>query len=143
MQFLRRMQNRRLVKLRSDYDALTQYLDQDYREDEGVARTLSELVKQLIKLNYPPDGLEDVLDWNDGFTSADIERRLTRFRLFGVDRQEFFAKHFDPGDGPVRADSKLDEFAHLPGLVFQQERIQVPVAQRKINPWNPDYEFPI
>ena len=83
---LRRMRNDRLVQLISDYDALTQHLDQDYREDEESARALRDLIKQLIDLNYPPEGLEEVLEWDDGFTSADIERRFTRFRetdLFG------------------------------------------------------------
>jgi hypothetical protein len=77
---LRRMRNDGLVQLISDYDALTQHLDQDYREDEESARALWALSNQLIDLNYPPEGLEDVLEWEDGFTSADIERRLTRFR---------------------------------------------------------------
>lgn len=77
---LRRMRNDRLVQLISDYDALTQHLDQDYREDEESARTLWDLVNQLIDLNYPPEGLEEVSEWVDGFTSADIERRLTQFR---------------------------------------------------------------
>lgn len=77
---LRRVRNDRLVQIISDYDALTQHLDQDYREDEESTRAMSNLVNQLVDLNYPPDGLEEVLEWEDGFTLADIERRLTLFR---------------------------------------------------------------
>jgi hypothetical protein len=77
---LRRMRNRHLAELISDYDALTQHLDQDYREDEESARSVWDSVIQLIDLNYAPEGLEGVLNWEDGFTSADIERRLTRYK---------------------------------------------------------------
>jgi hypothetical protein len=77
---LRKMKNARLVQLISGYDALTQHLDQDYREDEETARAMSNLIDQLVDLNYAADGLEDVLEWMDGYTAADIERRLTRFR---------------------------------------------------------------
>jgi hypothetical protein len=35
---------------------------------------------QLADLNYARAGLESVLTWEDGFTAADIERRLTGFR---------------------------------------------------------------
>jgi len=77
---LRRMENRDLAGLISEYDALTQHLDQDYREDEESARAIIDLVNELVDRNYAPDGLEEVLEWNDGFTQADIERRITRFR---------------------------------------------------------------
>jgi len=77
---LRQMKNNRLVQLISDYDALTQHLDQDYREDEESARAVRRLINELIDLNYPPDELGETLDWKDGFTMADIERRLTQFR---------------------------------------------------------------
>lgn len=77
---LRQMHNERLVQLISDYDALTQHLDQDYREDEESARDMWNLVNRLIDRNYPADGLEEVLEWEDGFTLMDIERRLTLFR---------------------------------------------------------------
>jgi len=77
---LRRMENRDLAGLISEYDALTQHLDQDYREDEESARAILDLVNELVDRNYAPDGLEEVLEWNDGFTQADIERRITRFR---------------------------------------------------------------
>lgn len=77
---LRRMRNDLLVQRISDYDALTQHLDQDYREDEESARALWDLVNQLVDLNYSSAELEESLEWVDGFTSADIERRLTRFR---------------------------------------------------------------
>jgi hypothetical protein len=77
---LRRMKNKQLAQRISDYDALSQHLDQDYREDEESARYIMELINQLIDLNYDPDGLEEVLEWDDGFTIDDIERRLTRFR---------------------------------------------------------------
>ena len=74
------MRNERLVQGISDYDALTQHLDQDYREDEESARAIWSLVSQLIDLNYDLNGLEDVVVWDEDFTSTDIERRLTHFR---------------------------------------------------------------
>jgi hypothetical protein len=90
---LRRMRNRDLAERISDYDALAQHLDQDYREDEESARDIRDLTNRLIDLNYARDGLEAVVNWDDGFTEADIEQRLTRFRetgaferLAGVDR---------------------------------------------------------
>lgn len=77
---LRKMRNKELAQRISDYDALTQHLDQDYQEDEQSARSVLDSMSQLIDLNYSSAGLEDYLQWNDGFTAADIERRLTRFR---------------------------------------------------------------
>lgn len=77
---LRRMRNRDLAERISDYDALAQHLDQDYQEDEASARAIGELTKKLIDLNYPREGLDEVLSWDDGFTEADIEQRLTGFR---------------------------------------------------------------
>lgn len=68
------------MQLISDYDALTYHLDQDYSEDEESARAIWSLVSQLIDRNYDPDGLEDVVVWEDEFTSTDIERRLIHFR---------------------------------------------------------------
>lgn len=81
---LRKMRNGRLVQLISDYDALTHHLDQDYREDEESSRAIWSLVSQLVDLNYEPEGLEDVVVWDDDFTAADIERRLTQFRDSGA-----------------------------------------------------------
>ena len=78
------MRNERLVQVISDYDALTQHLDQDYREDEESARAIWSLVSQLIDRNLDPEGLEDVVEWDDGFSSTDIERRLTQFRELEV-----------------------------------------------------------
>jgi len=77
---LRKMQNKDLAERISDYDALTQHLDQDYREDEESARGLLHLINELVDLNYDPDGLEEVDNWDDGFTAEDIEERLVRFR---------------------------------------------------------------
>lgn len=57
---LRQIRNERLVQGISDYDALTQHLDQDYHEDEESARAIWSLVSQLINLNYDPSGLEKV-----------------------------------------------------------------------------------
>jgi hypothetical protein len=81
---LRRMRNRDLAERISDYDALAQHLDQDYREDEESARDIRDLTNRLIDLNYARDGLEAVVNWDDGFTEADIEQRLTRFRETGA-----------------------------------------------------------
>lgn len=77
---LRLMKNRHLAQRISDYDALSQHLDQDYAEDEESARDIWESINQLVDINYDPDGLEEVLVWEDGVTVDDIERRLTRFR---------------------------------------------------------------
>jgi len=77
---LRRMRNRHLAELISDYDALTHHLDQDYREDQESARSVWDSIIQLVDLNYAPEGLEGILNWEDGFTSSDIERRLTRYQ---------------------------------------------------------------
>ena len=73
------MQNVLLVQRNSDYDALTQHLDQHYREDEESARAIWNLVNKLIDHNYPPEGLDELLVWVDGFTDEDIEHRLTEF----------------------------------------------------------------
>jgi len=77
---LRQMRNKLLAERISDYDALTQHLDQDYREDEESARAISDLTNQLVDLNYDAAGLDEFLSWDDGFTAAYIEERLTRFR---------------------------------------------------------------
>lgn len=77
---LRRMRNRELAQRISDYDALSQHLDQDYVEDELSARDIWESINQLVDTNYDPDGLEDVLFWDDPFSADYIEQRLTRFR---------------------------------------------------------------
>lgn len=77
---LRQMSNKRLAERISDYDALTRHLDQDYQEDEESARAMLDLVNTLIDLNYDHEGLDEILDWDDGFTAGDIEERLTRFR---------------------------------------------------------------
>lgn len=77
---LRRMQNKLLAERISDYDALTQHLDQDYREDEESARAILDLTNRLVDLNYDREGVEELLTWDDGFTAEFIEERLTRFR---------------------------------------------------------------
>lgn len=77
---LGQMENTELAQRISDYDALTQHLDQDYREDEESAREIWRLANELIDQNYPPESHYELLLWEDGFTDADIERRLTRFR---------------------------------------------------------------
>ena len=77
---LRQMQNKQLAATISDYDALTQHLDQDYREDEESARRMLDLTHKLIDLNYDPGAVGDVLTWDDGFTAEDIEQRLLHFR---------------------------------------------------------------
>lgn len=77
---LRKMRSKELVDRISDYDALTQHLDQDYREDEESARAIMELASSLIDFNYNPEEIGDALDWDDGFTSEYIEQRLTGFR---------------------------------------------------------------
>ena len=77
---LRRMQNKVLADRISDYDTLTQHLDQDYIEDEGSARAISDLTNELVDRNYEDKNIDEVLFWDDGFTAADIEKRLTGYR---------------------------------------------------------------
>lgn len=77
---LRQMRNRHLAGRISDYDALTQHVDQDYREDEEWARAIQELANELIDRNYVAEGLEAISTWDDGFTEVDVEQRLTSFR---------------------------------------------------------------
>jgi len=77
---LRQMRNKLLAERISDYDALTQHLDQDYREDEESARAILDLTNKLVDLNYDDEELEEFLTWHDGFTASYIEERLTRFR---------------------------------------------------------------
>lgn len=81
---LRKMRNKRLVELISDYDALTQHLDQDYREDEESARSMLDATNRLVDKNYDVEGLEEATSWTDGFKLEDIELRLTQFRETGV-----------------------------------------------------------
>jgi hypothetical protein len=54
---LRRMQNRQLAQRISDYDALTQHLDQDYREDQEASRDIWDLIYQMVDLNYERVGI--------------------------------------------------------------------------------------
>lgn len=84
---LRKMKNQRLVQLISDYDALTQHLDQDYREDEEKARSLLEMVIRVVDRNYDIEGLEEITDWEDGITGTDIDRFFESFRETDVFRQ--------------------------------------------------------
>jgi hypothetical protein len=81
---LRQMRNRRLAERISDYDALTQHLDQDYREDEETARAKSDLTDRLVDRNYDDTALDEALTWDDGLTAVQIEDRLTRFRETGL-----------------------------------------------------------
>jgi hypothetical protein len=84
---LRQMKNTRMSRYISDYDALTQHLDQDYQEDEESARAIWRLVNELIDQNYPLKGLYELLEWEDGFTDEYIERRLTGLRETEVFRK--------------------------------------------------------
>ena len=77
---LRKMKNQRLVQLISDYDALTLHLDQDYQEDQEAAQAIADLSHELLNLNYPPQGLREQLEWEDGLTMEDIEWRFSDFR---------------------------------------------------------------
>lgn len=77
---LRRMKNKRLAARISDYDALTQHLDQDYREDEETVRAMSELTNKLIDLNYEDDEVKGLFNWGERFTDSYVEERLTRYR---------------------------------------------------------------
>ena len=90
---LRQMRNMLLVQRISDYDALTQHLDQDYREDHESARAIWNLINTLVDRNYAHDGLDEITVWDDGFTTADMEKRLTKYheteiyeKLVGLNR---------------------------------------------------------
>lgn len=77
---LRLMRNRELAERISDYEALAQHLDQDYREDEQSARARKALVASLVDLNYDEEELDDLLDWDDSFSEANFESRQVNFR---------------------------------------------------------------
>lgn len=106
---LRKMRNKQLAQRISDYDALTVHLDQDYLDDVEAMQALWGLLGQLIDTNYPPDGLEDVLDWPDGFDEADIERRVAGFRSTEVYRRL-------AADDRSLLSADLDDFRRLANL---------------------------
>jgi hypothetical protein len=123
---LRQMRNKDLVERISDYDALAQHLDQDYREDEESARAIQDLTFELIDLNYASAGLEAVWSWDDGFTEADIEQRLTRFRETEIFRQLAGLKR------PLLS-SDLAEFRRLANMSIEYAENTAP---------RPDIELP-
>ena len=106
---LRKMENQLLVQRISDYDALTLHLDQDYREDEESARALQDMINQLVDLNYYRKGLDDILEWRDGFAPDDIDRRLLEFR-----ETEEFKSLFAVGREPLSDDP--EDFRRLANL---------------------------
>lgn len=106
---LRKMKDRQLVQAISDYDALTHHLDQDYEGDEASAQAIDDQLHQLMDRNYQPEGLREKLNWEDGFTEADIETRLTGFRETAL-FQDLAAR-----DLPLLS-SDLAAFRHLANL---------------------------
>lgn len=106
---LRQMRNKLLPERISDYDALTQHLDQDYREDEESARAILDLTNKLVDLNYDDEELAEFLTWDDPFTSSYIEERLTRFRETGL------FKRLEATNRPLLS-SDLAEYGRLANL---------------------------
>lgn len=106
---LRSMKNTQLAQLIADYDALSRHLDQDYQEDLAQAKAVNALFLTLVNRNYPPEGLREKLMWDDGFTDADIERRLNHFM-----ETELY-KEFAAMDLPLLSQD-LVEFRHLANL---------------------------
>ncbi|MEZ5437696.1 MAG: hypothetical protein R3F12_04995 [Lysobacteraceae bacterium] len=76
---LRQMRNRELAERISDYDALVQHLDQDYREDEASVRAMVNLVQSLVDQNYDKADLYDEIDLTDDLPDSVIEQRTRAF----------------------------------------------------------------
>ena len=77
---LRQMRNKDLAERISDYDALTQHLDQDYREDEETARAMFDLLVRVVDRNYDLGESEDDLEWIDGYSDEYVDDRLKSYR---------------------------------------------------------------
>ena len=81
---LRQIRNRQLAKMISEYDALTQHLDQDYTNDQNDIRGFSGLVQGVVNMNYPEwDQVEAYFDGDgdylkSGLTDSDLYRNLKR-----------------------------------------------------------------
>lgn len=118
---LRKMRNERLVQRISDYDALTRHLDQDYQEDLESSRASWNLVSSLVDANFDPDaeGMNDLNDWPDGYTLADVERRLTTFR-----ETETFARLASSGRSLLSRDPA--RFGYLANLSLDYSLITRP-----------------
>ena len=81
---LRQIKNRQLAKIISEYDALTQHLDQDYANDQNDIRGFSSLVQGVVDMNYPErEQIEAYFDddgdyLESGLTDSDLYRNLKR-----------------------------------------------------------------
>jgi len=81
---LRQIKNRRLAKMISEYDALTQHLDQDYTNDQNDIREFSTIVLGVVNMNYPgKDQIQEYFDGDgdylqSGFTDSDLYRDIKR-----------------------------------------------------------------
>ena len=79
---LRQIRNQHLVKMISEYDALTQHLDQDYTNDENNIREAFSFVSGVVNTNYPQrrviyDYFDDDGDYlKSGFTASDLYREI-------------------------------------------------------------------
>lgn len=75
---LRQIKNQRLVKMISEYDALTKHLDQDYTNDENNIREAFSFVTGVVNTNYPQRRLiygyfDDDGDYQKtGFTDSEL-----------------------------------------------------------------------
>ena len=63
---LRQIKNQQLVKMISEYDALTQHLDQDYTNDENNIRQAFSFALGVVNTNYPKRRLIDGYFDDDG-----------------------------------------------------------------------------
>lgn len=63
---LRQIKNQQLVKMISEYDALTQHLDQDYTNDENNIRQAFSFALGVVNTNYPKRQLIDGYFDDDG-----------------------------------------------------------------------------
>ena len=50
---LREIENQRLARKISEYDALTRHLDQDYSNDEEIIRQATNEALRVVNVNYP------------------------------------------------------------------------------------------
>lgn len=81
---LRQIRNRQLAKMISEYDALTQHLDQDYTNDQNDIRGFSDLVLGVVNMNYPGrDQIEAYFDGDgdylkSGLRESDLYRDVKR-----------------------------------------------------------------
>jgi hypothetical protein len=79
---LRQIKNQQLVRKISEYDALSQHMDQDYTNDENRIQQALNVVMAVVNMNYPnSDQIPDHVDGTDDsqlalFFNSDIYREI-------------------------------------------------------------------